>query len=103
MKRSTLILVSAVIFALIGLAAGCLAVSNLEPPTESASHSDSGSGAGRAYGVMFVVFLPTLGGACLGLVIGIFAAVVGHFADGPAESLAGDQDATQPYAKKPPA
>jgi hypothetical protein len=74
MARFIAIIASAVIFALIGLGAGFLAIENLAKENVSASIRDTN--------VMVLSIAPTIGGAVLGLIIGSIAAMLTRKADG---------------------
>jgi hypothetical protein len=96
MKRSSLIVICAAVFALIGLAAGCVAIVNL-PDLSDPEYSVSVSS--RTDMVCLLALGSTIGGAALGVVVGIFAAVFGP--NVPSEQAGdGNRTITQPYARK---
>jgi hypothetical protein len=76
MVRFIAIIVSAIVFALIGLGAGFLAIENLNDPQQPDVVEPASS-----LHVMILAIAPTIGGAVLGLVVGCIAALITKKAD----------------------
>jgi uncharacterized membrane protein len=90
-KKSAAIIQSAIIFALIGLAAAYLVITHLpvSPPD------------GRSTILMITIALGCpLVGAIVGLVVGIVAMIVGYFTEQPNDPDPADFDGTQPHPSK---
>jgi hypothetical protein len=96
MKRSSLIVICAAVFALIGLVAGSLTIVNLPALADPDYSVDVDN---RVELVCLLALGSTIGGAALGVVVGIFAAVFGPKV--PAEQAGeGTRTIAQPYARK---
>ncbi len=77
MFKTIAVIVSTVLFSLIGLLAGYVAMSHIDP-----GPGDQYSGNSTGLGMMLLVFGPTFAGAILGLVVGCVAVFVGKQGDG---------------------
>jgi hypothetical protein len=93
MRRFGPIPICAAVFTLVGLLAGYIAIANL--PTVR-----SGFEGNRTDLVLMLAIGSPLGGAALGIVVGIFAAIFGPHALPPEEADAGNRAVTQPYSRK---
>jgi uncharacterized membrane protein len=90
MKRFGPIPICAAVFSLVGLVTGYLAIENLPAQMSSSQRTDL---------VLLLALGSPLGGAALGIVVGIFAAIFGPHALPPEED-AGNRAVTQPYSRK---
>jgi hypothetical protein len=98
MKRSGLIVICAAVFALVGLLAGYLVIANL--PALPSRDEYIGQASDRVVLISLLALGSTLGGASLGVLVGIFATIFSRDAFPPEGASDGNRTVTQPYSRK---